>query len=105
LRTYRRAVDASLVAEFLLLDRSFPRSVLYSLNEAENALVALDRQQTKSGSDEAARLLGRSAADLEYRRLEELLTELPAHLGELQHTVASAASAIAERYFRQTRPM
>jgi uncharacterized alpha-E superfamily protein len=105
LRTYRRAVDASLVAEFLLLDRSFPRSVLYSLNEAENALIALDRQQAKTGSDEAARLLGRSAADLEYRRLDELLAELPAHLGELQHTVASAASAIAERYFRQTRPM
>jgi uncharacterized alpha-E superfamily protein len=105
LRTYRRAVDASLVAEFLLLDRSFPRSVLFSLSEAEKALIDLDRQQAKTGADEAARLLGRSAADLEYRRLDDLLAELPAHLGELQRTVASAASAIAERYFRQTRPM
>ena len=106
LRTYRRAVDASLVAEFLLLDRSFPRSVLYSLTEAEAALADLDRQQARTGNDdEARRLLGRAAADLEYRRLDELLAELPLHLGELQSTVAAAASAIADRYFRQTRPM
>ena len=106
LRTYRRAVDASLVAEFLILDRLFPRSVLYSLTEADNALAELDRQQVRTGlEDEARRLLGRAAADLEYRRLEELLAELPVHLGELQVTVAAAASAIADRYFHQTKPM
>lgn len=106
LRTYRRAVDASLVAEFLLLDRLFPRSVLYSLTEADAALVELDRQQVRTNvDDEARRLLGRAAADLEYRRLDELLADLPTHLGELQKTVAVASSAIADRYFRQTRPM
>ncbi len=106
LRTYRRAVDASLVAEFLLLDRLFPRSVLYSLTEADDALAELDRQQVRTAvDDEARRLLGRAAADLEYRRLDELLAELPVHLGELQHTVAAASSAVADRYFRQTKPM
>jgi uncharacterized alpha-E superfamily protein len=106
LRTYRRAVDASLVAEFLLLDRLFPRSVLYSLTEADAALAELARQQIRTGvDDEARRLLGRAAADLEYRRLDDLLAELPLHLGELQHTVAAAASAVADRYFHQTKPM
>jgi uncharacterized alpha-E superfamily protein len=106
LRTYRRAVDASLVAEFLILDRLFPRSVLYSLTEADAALAILDRQQVRTGvDDEARRLLGRAVADLEYRRLDELLAELPLHLGELQHTIAVASSAIADRYFHQTRPM
>lgn len=106
LRTYRRAVDASLVAEFLLLDRSFPRSVLFSLSEAEEALAALDRQMVRTSvDDEARRLLGRSAADLEYRRLDDLLADLPTYLGELQGAVAQAASAVADRYFRQTKPM
>jgi uncharacterized alpha-E superfamily protein len=106
LRTYRRAVDASLVAEFLILDRLFPRSVLYSLTAADEALAELDRQQVRTGvDDEARRQLGRAAADLEYRRLEELLAELPLHLGELQHTIAAASSAIADRYFHQTKPM
>ena len=104
LRTYRRAVDASLVAEFLLLDRLFPRSVLYSLSEADFALAELDRQQIRHGvEDEARRLLGRASADLEYRRLDDLLAELPVALGELQHTVANASAAIADRYFHQTR--
>ncbi|MEY2469304.1 MAG: hypothetical protein QOF21_2002 [Actinomycetota bacterium] len=106
LRTYRRAVDASLVAEFLLLDRLFPRSVLFSLTKADEALAELDKQQVRAGvDDEARRLLGRAAADLEYRRLEELLAELPLHLGELQNTVARTSSAIADRYFHQTKPM
>ena len=87
-----------------MLDRSFPRSVLYSLAEAEAALSELDRQQPQTGvSDEARRLLGRSAADLEYRRLADLLAELPTYLGELQTTVAMAAAVIADRYFHQTR--
>jgi uncharacterized alpha-E superfamily protein len=104
LRTYRRAVDASLVAEFLILDRLFPRSVLYSLTDADAALAELDRQQTRAAlDDEARRLLGRAAADLEYRRLADLLAELPVYLGELQHTVAVASAAIADRYFHQTR--
>jgi uncharacterized alpha-E superfamily protein len=104
LRTYRRAVDASLVAEFLILDRLFPRSILYSLVRAEEALSELDRQQIRAGvDDDARRLLRRAAADLEYRRLDELLSELPFHLGELEQTVATASSAIADRYFHQTR--
>jgi uncharacterized alpha-E superfamily protein len=106
LRTYRRAVDASLVAEFLILDRTFPRSVLYSLTEADAALSELDRQRVRAGvDDEARRMLGRAAADLEYRRLDELLAELPVHLGEVQQTIAIASSVIADRYVHQTRPI
>ena len=42
LRTYRRAVDADRVAEFLLLDRLFPRSVYWALTVAEQSLRDLD---------------------------------------------------------------
>jgi uncharacterized alpha-E superfamily protein len=84
----------------------FPRSVLYSLAEADAALAELARQQIRTHvDDEARRLLGRAVADLEYRRLDELLAELPLYLGELQHQVAAAASAVADRYFNQTKPM
>ena len=39
LRTYQRAVDASSAAEFLVLDRLFPRSVFHALQTAEQSLA------------------------------------------------------------------
>ncbi len=106
LRTYRRAVDASLVAEFLLLDRLFPRSVFRALTEAEECLADLDPQHGRHGlEDEARRIVGRARTDLEFRRVGELLRDLPAHLQALQVTCADASAAIARRYFRQTAPI
>ncbi len=103
LRTYRRAVDASLVAEFLLLDRLFPRSVFRALTEAERCLSDLDPHPGRSGfDDEARRVLGRARTDLEFRRVGELLRDLPAHLRLLQAACAEASDAVARRYFRQT---
>jgi len=101
LRTYRRAVDASLVAEFLLLDRLFPRSVFAALLEAERCLADLDPQHGRTGlDDEARRILGRARTDLEFRRVEELLADLPSHLRSLLSACAAANDAVARRYFR-----
>jgi len=50
LRTYQRAVDASLAGEFLLLDRLFPRSVFCALNTAERCLAELDPRSGGPGS-------------------------------------------------------
>jgi len=106
LRTYRRPVEASVVVEFLLLDRLFPRSALFSLTEADIALAELDRQQDRIGvEDEARRVIGRAAANLEFRRTDELMADLPSHLGALQDAVARTGSAVAARYFRRTTPV
>lgn len=104
LRAYRRAVDASLVVEFLLLDRLFPRSVYSALCAAEDALAALSPAVGRWGvEDEARRILGRVRNDLEFRRANELLQDLPDHLADIQAACAAAHSAVTARYFRPTR--
>ncbi|HVF33093.1 MAG TPA: alpha-E domain-containing protein [Acidimicrobiales bacterium] len=106
LRTYRRAVDASLVAEFLLLDRLFPRSVYFALALAERCLAELAPPAGRAGvDDEARRILGRARTDLEYRRVDELLRDLPTHLSTLEDACSDASTAIAGRYFRQAAPV
>jgi uncharacterized alpha-E superfamily protein len=106
LRTYRRAVDASSVAEFLLLDRLFPRSVFNALSTAESCLAELDPLTTRAGlDDEARRVLGRARTDLEFRRASDLLRDLPSHLAGIQAACSDAATAVAARYFRQTAPI
>lgn len=106
LRTYRRAVDASLVAEFLLLDRLFPRSVYFALALAERCLAELAPPSGRAGvDDEARRVLGRARTDLEFRRVDELLRDLPTHLAALESACSAASTAIAGRYFRQAVPV
>jgi uncharacterized alpha-E superfamily protein len=101
LRAYRGPVEATRVAEFLLLDRLFPRSVFSALCEAERCVAELDPRVGRAGvADDARRALGRARTDLEYRRVDELVKELPAHLMMLQDSVAVAAEAVARRYFR-----
>lgn len=103
LRTYHRAVDASRAAEFMLLDRLFPRSVYHALSTAEACLAELHPITSRSGqSDDARRALGRARTTLEFARSDELLDDLPSLLTSVQASCSDAASAVAARYFRQT---
>ncbi len=103
LRTYRRAVEPSLVAEFLLLDRLFPRSAFHALTVAEQCLSELGPNTGRSGlHDEARRLLGAARAQLEFRHVDDLIAALPDHLQALQSSCAEASQAVATRFFRQT---
>lgn len=106
LRTYRRGVTARLAAEFLLVDRLFPRSVFHALSEAERCLAELDPHQGRSGlGDDARRLVGRARTSLEFRPIGEVLTDLQGTLSRLQEVCASTNAAIADRYFHQTAPV
>src|SRR6201991_164514 len=78
LRTYRGALDASRVVEFMLLDRRFPRSIMYSLRLAEHNLDELvrNRQSRVGATAEAQRLLGQARSELEFLQPGVLLESL-----------------------------
>ncbi len=103
LRTYRRAPSAPLVAEFLLLDRLFPRSALSALTQAEHCLAELDPRADRAGlQDEARRLLGRARNELEFAEVGDLVDDLLSHLAGLQSACAGAGAAVAARFFSRT---
>jgi uncharacterized alpha-E superfamily protein len=101
LRTYRGALDASRVVQFLLMDKLFPRSVFHALRQAETCLVDLDnRPSARIGAKaEALRLLGRARSELEFLRPEELLDDLAAQLIGLQECIRSVGEAVSLQYF------
>ena len=101
LRTYRGALDAARVVQFLLLDRLFPRSVFHALREAENCLQQLDRRPTVriGANHEALRLLGRARSELEFLRPEDLLDDLPTQLVGLRECIQDVGEAVALQYF------
>jgi uncharacterized alpha-E superfamily protein len=106
LLTYGGEVVAQRVAEFLLLDRLFPRSALHALTEAEQCLEALAPSTERAGmADTARRPVGQARTRLEYADAATLLTELPVHLRALQRACASASAAVTARYFSETEPV
>ncbi|MFI5429729.1 alpha-E domain-containing protein [Aeromicrobium sp. UC242_57] len=103
IRAYRGIEADRQAAEFLLLDRWFPRSIVSSLAEAERALGHLQSSGQRSGfSDEAQRLLGRARTELEYRPLTDIVFDLPTEMERLQRSCAAASDAVSARYFAES---
>jgi uncharacterized alpha-E superfamily protein len=102
-RTYRGVDTDERAAEFLLLDRLFPRSVLYALTKAEESLGRLSPANDRVGvSDRARRALGRARTGLEYRPLSEIIDDLSEEMEEVQRACSAASDAVARRYFPRT---
>jgi uncharacterized alpha-E superfamily protein len=103
LRTYRGSFDDRHAAEFLLLDRLFPRSVFRALSTAEGCLAELAPDPGRAGvATDAQRIVGRARTNLEFRGAEELLAELATVLASLERTCSQVNEAVSRRYFRQT---
>lgn len=92
------------VAEFLVLDRDFPRSIHYCLAEARHSLNAISGGPTEGFRNAAERGLGRLRADLDYADIESIMsTGLHEYLDRLQLSLNEIGSAIARRFFGATR--
>ncbi len=100
LRTYRGVPSATNAAEFLLLDRLFPRSIIFSVSRAEQCMRDIDPRNERVGvSDHALRQLGQIRSELEYRPITEILADLPLHMDNVQLATSAASEAIRQRYF------
>jgi uncharacterized alpha-E superfamily protein len=96
-RAYRASMDPVDVVEFLLLSRTFPRSVLFSLRTARNELdrLAVDGELTRP-----RRQLGRVCAGLEFADVRELMAgDLGAELAGVEGGIRQVASSVATQYF------
>jgi len=101
LKTYRGMPSARNAAEFLLLDRLFPRSIRFSVLRAESCLREIEPvPDGRIGfSDPAQRILGQIRSELEYRPIAEVLESLTNWMERVQSATSAASEAIRERYF------
>jgi uncharacterized alpha-E superfamily protein len=106
IRTHGWTAEPARVAEFLLLDRLFPRSALHSLVTAEECLEALNPGPVRMGMDDPARRpVGQLRTRLEYADTGQLPVQLPELLATLQETCVEACEAITELYFQYETPV
>jgi uncharacterized alpha-E superfamily protein len=100
LRTYRGVPSSTNAAEFLLLDRLFPRSILFSIRGAEQCLHDIEPRHDRVGYvDQGQRMLGQIRAELEFTPIQEIIENLPTVMEKVQTTTTAVSHAVRERYF------
>ena len=102
LEAYCRCYTADLrpdrIAEFLLLNPEFPRSVRFAAARVESALRAIASLTTGAGG-RAERLAGRLHASLDYGQVDEILSGGPhMYLETISRYCAQIHSAVYQSY-------
>ena len=88
------------VVDFLVLDREFPRAVLYCLTKANESLHAISGSALGSFSNDPEQLLGQLRAELAYARAEEIIAHgLHEFVDGLQRRLNLVGDAIYESFF------
>ncbi|MDH5709019.1 MAG: alpha-E domain-containing protein [Hylemonella sp.] len=99
-RKHSKLIDPTKVADFLLLNRDFPRSVQSCLSRAEQSLHAITGSQGGRFSNVAEQRLGKLLAELNYTPIDEIIaTGLHEFLDALQTRLNRIDDSIFETYF------
>lgn len=103
LEMYRKAhgrISPEKVADFLLLDRLFPRSVRYSLVGAEDSLHAITGTPVGTFTNRAEQLLGRVRSELDYTHVSDVISQgLHEFIDELQAKLNDVGAATHSTFF------
>ena len=100
---YRRThglIAPTQVVAFLLLDREFPRSVLYCLSKAEESLHAISGTPLETFSNSAEQRLGQLRSEFAYAQVKQLLsTGLHEFLDAFQTKLNLVGADVHETFF------
>jgi uncharacterized alpha-E superfamily protein len=105
IEAYRREnfgeMDPGRVANFLILQRDFPRSIRFSVAAAHRAIATIRTGINAGGVDAAERILGRLDAQLEFAQRSEIeQTGVPEYLQGIESNIAAASAAMQRTYFQ-----
>ncbi len=99
-RKSQRRINPTSVAEFLILNREFPRSIHFCLRIAQRALYQITGTPMGSWCNQAERCLGRLCAELEYMTINDVI-EIGLHefLDQMQSRINEVGVTIGETFF------
>ena len=99
-KRYQTRLEPRRIAEFLLLDPSFPRSVRYCADSLRGSLEAIAAENPGQRKD-ALREIGWLAARLEYATIDAILDKENPSLEALLEEFNNVGQAIFEAYFKR----
>jgi uncharacterized alpha-E superfamily protein len=85
------------IAEFLILNQDFPRSIRFCAGRIQEALEAV-LEDTSRPRGRADRLAGRLLASLDFGQVDEILGDLPAYLAGIVRQTGEIDVAVHQQY-------
>ena len=99
-KVYLANIAPDPILAFLLLDRTFPRSVYFSVAATQDALWRISGSRRRNYRNNADRLVGKLEAELTYTTLEDITrTGLHPYLEDLEHRLTIIGEEIYNVYF------
>lgn len=96
-RHYTADVRPQRIAEFLVLNPGFPRSIHFAVARVQHALNGIAGLSGRPGGS-SDRLAGRLRASLDYGQIDELMGELPAYLQGIVRQATLINAAVHQQY-------
>ncbi len=99
-RKRQRLISPDGIANFLILDREFPRSIAYCLLQAERSLHEISSTTLGSWNNSAERSLGKVRSELDFITIEEIIQQgLHEFLDHIQTQLNCVGASIFETFF------
>jgi uncharacterized alpha-E superfamily protein len=99
-RKWQHRITPRTVAEFLILDREFPRSIQFCLLQAERSLGQITGTLPGTWSNPVERSLGKLRSQLDYTTIDDVMqVGLHEFLDNLQIQINSVGESIFETFF------
>ena len=103
LKTYRGSFDAKNVVEQTVLNRDFPRSILYSVNQLHRYFERLKDERNKEAYDKVDFMIGRIQSKVKYSTVESIMHQgLHAYLNGVKEDLYEVGNAFNQHYFAYT---
>lgn len=98
-KVYTADIRPECIAEFLVLDADFPRSIRFAAGVLQGALQAIALSTGSRSSGRAERLVGRLRAALDYSQVDEILNgSMHTYLEDIQRQCSQIHAAIHQIY-------
>jgi len=98
-RFYTADLRADRIAEFLLLNADFPRSVRFATAQIEQSLRSIADLTGRGAGGRALRLAGRLRASLDFGQVDEILSDEPGrYLGDICRQCEMIHHAVQQSY-------
>ncbi|HEY9647921.1 MAG TPA: alpha-E domain-containing protein [Chroococcidiopsis sp.] len=99
-RKCEHRITPNSIAQFLILDREFPRSMQFCLLQAERSLCQIAGIPLGTWSNPAERALGKLRAQLDYLTMDDIIQQgLHEFLDDLQTQINTIDDAIYQSFF------
>ncbi|HTE12158.1 MAG TPA: alpha-E domain-containing protein [Chitinophagaceae bacterium] len=103
LKTYRSGFEAKNVVELIVLNRDFPRSILYSINQLMRYFMRLRSDRNADSYQKIEFLIGKLKSKINYSTTESILRQgLHEYLAEVKADLNEIGVTLNQHYFAYT---